>query len=278
MPRTEWPALTPSRLGDLTCARRFHALYVLGTQAGQRRFGNGFGAALHDVLARLYDRRLGANIPHLSHLEPFTRVAAAAHADTAEQRDELAASIKDAACGYVGNDDDLPEETLAVEQIAEASLLTLGGNAPILLRARFDRLVCRQSQPDTLVVRDYKTGRRRGCLEEATIMLAVARAAFPKYASVVLELDWIGDGGRTERQIVRPSDLKGIYPYLRQRALLVYGLPPDSVPAPEPGVQCEYCALRSTCQPGTTLSLIDMDRMFGYETENEDDNQTLHLL
>lgn len=257
------PRITPSNINDLECAKKFHTLRELGHWPFRTaNYATKFGLAFHQVLKNVYDPSNGS-LSNLDRLEFFVKQAlfSVRYADPAARADDIAkcmAMIRT----YIGNDDE--EDilgTIAVEQFGSFTLYNK--NMPIcIISARLDRVIVRESDPATLVIRDCKTSRPKTDLKEAFIQLWVAKTLYPDYKKFTLELDWIDSDGRVDRDVIHSSDLKGVrFPTISK--VLAYASRAD-YPA-EPGEACSYCPLRSECQPQQIVSLNGPFDLFGEE-------------
>lgn len=69
------------------------------------------------------------------------------------------------------------------------------------IKATLDRVLVRSEEPDTLVIKEYKTGQQRVELREALILLWCAKTRWPGFR-YVLEYEWIDAEGSVERTVV----------------------------------------------------------------------------
>lgn len=257
-----FPNLSPSRVHALVCLKRFEAEYVSKT-APRPGFTQplAFGSAVHETLKGVFDPR--------NDTPPASRdIRALAEQAILRQRypdpalrttdtDRCVATV----CAYLAQDTD-GGATLAVE-VFESVPITSRTVHPLVLGAKFDRLIVREAEPDHLVIRDYKTGSSGHIdLDGACVMLAVALKRFKEYRSMAVEFDYLNGHGLVKREVITRDEAKAVWSDLRSRALRVYSA--TEFPA-EPGEHCAWCPLRAECQPGSAVEpvdLQDLDNLF----------------
>lgn len=249
------PKITPSSVGDLNCSKRFWALRVLGQWPPREPNAwacGAFGQAVHEVLAEVYNPRHQQR-PNLNALEIASRKAFARHryAD-AEQEATHRHRCERMVCGYVEQDD--PEDaegTIKVEHPIEKPIHLPNGTS-FVVSGRLDRVIVRASQPNTLLIRDYKTTKPRLDLDHAFMSLWLAKLEWPQFDRYELQYDWLDEGGRVERDTVTAARVKGLYAPLVARIEQVLGA--HEHPA-EPCDGCVFCPLRAECQPQVSIAI-----------------------
>jgi hypothetical protein len=150
--------------------------------------------------------------------------------------------------------------TIAVEAFDKVKI-TSGTARPLVLGAKFDRLLTPLDDAGHLVIQDFKTG-TPGCtdMDGACIMLAVACARSGKeYRAFTVRYDYLNGRGLAERREVTAAEAKAVWPDLKERALRVYNA--TSFPA-EPGEHCCFCPLREECRPSLSTDLDTLDGFF----------------
>jgi CRISPR/Cas system-associated exonuclease Cas4 (RecB family) len=120
------------------------------------------------------------------------------------------------------------------------------GKPLVVLAGKLDRLIVRERDLGCLVVRDYKTARPQMNIQEACLQLALARLHWPEFTRLELELDWIDEGGRVDRDVITTSSVRGIYPKVLARVKEIISSN-DHVPERNEG--CGFCPLRESCDP-----------------------------
>jgi len=254
------PTLTPSSINDLMdCAKKYHTLRVLKEWPPRDgvHLGIEFGIGFHAIIRQVYDPRRKP-LPHLDDLPVWARKAfyARRYPDAETRECEMERCLQ-AVYAYVAQDEDA-EATFDVE--VEGSLTVEHAGQPLFdLYARLDRVLVRPNEPEHLIVRDYKCAARHVNLLEAYVLLRVAKLLYPTYQHYSVEFDWIADG-TVERDIIAGSELKGLDPIVKARALEVFTA--SEYPA-QPGDGCLGCPLRRECreQPPVELSAVFGDQI-----------------
>jgi hypothetical protein len=262
------PRLTPSNVADLACAKKFSTLRIRNEWPPRKDNGfnlnQEFGTAVHEVLRNLYDPN-NSPVPNLTHMDAITQSAFFARGYPDETiREEEIERCKQIVTSYVVRDFEA-EGTVDVERQSEFAIHH-GGKPLFLLSAKMDRVVVRPSYPETLVVKDYKCGKRHLNLEEAFILLWAAKLQYPNYKRHHLELEWLCINNVYQVDVITPFMLRGLYSKIKDRALKIFQS--DDYPA-EPGETCCWCPLKSVCQPRSTesFSLDTADELFEHELE-----------
>lgn len=246
---------------DLECPKKFQILRVLNQWPEEpNSYDNRFPNALHAALRDVFDPTKGIP-PHTDRIDLYAKQAiyAARYSDPAQREVEIS-RCKLALRRYLANDSE--EDITGTIAVEVSGRFSLGNPAPICeVSARLDRIIVRESDPNTLIVRDYKTGRPRIDLAVAFVQLFVAMALYPDYEKYAVEYDWIDlTSGTVERDTVNGTDLRGVIYEIASR-VIEFGKSTD-YPA-HPGEVCTYCPLRSKCQPSKTIHLRDMWKLFG---------------
>lgn len=259
----KWPNLTPSRAGDLVCRKKFYELHVLKSGPGEA-FSQAlvYGQAVHEVLKRVYGPVARVPVQQANVEGIVSRVFATyVYPDPADREaDRLRCYAL--AQAYIASDQDA-EATIAVEAFKSTSLSNSLGQLILTLGARFDRLLVRPTEPDCLVVRDYKTGKPGPAdMQAACLMLAIARKQYPQYKTCLIEFDWVGAAGLMQRITVTLGEAKEVWKDLKAAAMSVYFA--TDFPA-EPGEHCQFCPLKPGCQPDHQATVEEIDAIFEQE-------------
>lgn len=245
--------ISPSSIGDLSCAKRFYVLRVLKQWPPRDPLSfASFSLAFHDLVGRVYDTANGP-APNLTHLDTWSRQAFKKHRYANEEaREEDRARCLRMVRGYVTQDDiEDAEGTICTENFLEFDF-NHNGELLFVLSGRLDRILVRALEPDVLIVRDYKLSRPKVDLESAYVTLLLAKLAYPGYKTYRAEFDFVDEGGRVDREIVTVADIKGMHKAVMERARRVI-LNPEK-PA-EPGERCQFCPLKPTCQPNLSAAI-----------------------
>ena len=246
-------SVTPSNCLYLGCLRKANELIVYKRYSGLRKQGGAlvFSSGLHRALRDVYDPQNGPP-PNLQNLAGYIRAAflRQPYPDAAAREHDVCRAAKIIA-EYVDADDDAAY-TIAVERTGIYQVRA--GDLIYELHARLDRALVRPSEPDVLVVRDYKIGRLSLEPEQVTINLDVAKMLWPHFRAYCLEVDGLVDGGETERLVYHSRECKGIIsssitPRVRRFAQATEMLA-------EPGEACMYCGAKQGC-PAHTQAPID---------------------
>jgi len=252
------PRISPTSVGDLSCAKRFHTLRVLKQWPPRDPLSfASFSLAFHDLIGRVYDPA-NSPAPSLTHLDTWSRQAFKKHryADEGAREEDRARCLR-MVRGYVAQDDiEDAEGTFATERFLEFDF-NHDDELLFILSGRLDRVLVRADEPDVLIVRDCKLSRPKVNLEAAYVTLLLAKLGYPGYRTYRAEFDFIDEGGRVDREVVTVADIKGMHRAIMERARRVI-LNPDK-PA-EPGERCQFCQLRPTCQPHLSAAInVDTD-------------------
>ena len=258
---THVPRITPSSVGDLECARKYHTLRVEKKWPSRPPLENvAFGTAVHDVLRQLYMTRNGG-ILDLTNVEAMARSSVyRARYPRDVDRQRALAKVMEAVCMYVTNDDEEDiAATLDLERMTEFPFRHCGQDI-YMVSAKIDRTLVRPSAPSRLVARDYKLTAQRIDLREAFILLWSAKQMRPGYESYAIEYDWIdAEERQVRRDVVEGYELKGQHTIIRDAALRI--LSADDHP-PSPGDACTFCPLRQNCQGLDAVELAEGEDIF----------------
>ena len=250
--------ISPSSIGDLSCAKRFHVLRVLKQWPPRDPLSfASFSLAFYDLIGRVYNPANGP-APNVTHLDTWSRQAFKKHRYANEDaREEDRARCVRMVLGYIAQDDiEDAEGTICTEQFLEFDF-NHDGRLLFILSGRLDRILVRVLEPDVLTVRDYKLSRPKVDLESAYVTLLLAKLAYPGYKTYRAEYDFIDEGARLDREIVTVSDIKGMHKAIMERARRVIL---NSEKPAEPSERCQFCPLRPTCQPQLTTAIsVDAD-------------------
>ena len=248
------PTITPSNVKHLlTCQKRYYQLYVLkqGSKRDNHSF-SAFGLATHEVLAQVFT-------PTHQHLDPLQHLAAWTSAAFLRyrypsQKDRLQDMdrCKQMVRGYIAQayaDDEDTSETLCTELDVEHTEL-LHDEPLFVASGRLDRVMTR-TDPDgksVCSVLDYKTGAVKTDPYETVMLLWLLKLAYPNYNRYEAIYDFIDSDGRVTRDVYLISQLKGLLPEIKRRALQVLTAKEHLA---EPGQHCTWCPLRAACQPSS---------------------------
>ena len=256
---TAVPRITISSVSDLACIKKFVTLRVQKQWPPREPVDAiAHGTAVHEILRDLYSYNRHGDSLDLAHIDAITRRAVyKGRYSEACDRDIAIARAKIAAMAFVESDDgDDIEGTKRCEELIEFEVGE-NGQALYLVSATLDRVIVRQSEPDLLVVRDYKTGKAGVDLRQALIQLWAAKQRYKGFARYKLEVDSLNDDDRIEREVIWGKDLIGQKAVLHQLAKRVLSA---SMYIAEPGPQCTYCPLRPTCDVAESVEFdIDED-------------------
>ncbi len=250
--RRALPTLSPSKASDLVCAKRFHEKHIaksvpLEPWSPALTYGNG----LHKLFYDLY--KPTSRMP--VHERDITALARAAFAVQSYPQEEAFRREQDiqraipAAQNYLASDADALN-TIRVETDERIEVGRSTGE-PIPLSARFDRLVIRPDEPDTLRLIDYKTGNSNAeiNLDSATLTLVVAKLTMKAEFGnkrLLLCYDYVDERGLVHREEVGTDRVRPLWQPLYERARAVYhGGDKTAVPGPH----CQFCPLRLQCRP-----------------------------
>ena len=248
--RTNIPRVTVSSIADLlACPRKFYETRIMRNWNQDSPNDNlERGKALHAVLRDLYNLRTDGTIP-LDRLEVIVdrNVRRTNYSPDADKENERR-RVMTMADAFVRSDDweDIAG-TIAVEKSIEYDLYSQG-KALIKFSARLDRVLVRESDPQILVIRDYKSGAIKVDLAEVYVILRAAKHQWPSYREYVLELDGLSADDRIVRETVNYEECREMHDYFRTRAVEVLeaGYESNNWPACE-GSCCVYCSLRESC-------------------------------
>lgn len=258
-----FPNVTPSRVADLVCAKKYYDLHV-------QRLGPpgsfAYGSGMHSAAKRLFDptvptppaeRDLDAAVLRAFAEQPYP--------DAESKQKDIDRATASLRAYLAAEDQDI--ETLAVETFGEFSVRADNGR-PLKFGAKYDRLIVRDSSPEELVMRDLKTSLvRRVNLEGVCVSLAVLKANLTHYSElfgmrfkhVQAEFDFLDDHGIADRISLGVEDVKSMWSEIMERARHIYGS--SEFPA-QPGEHCLRCPFLSSCQPSTVLSANDLENIF----------------
>lgn len=255
------PELSPSSVSSLSCAKRFHELYVLKRWPPRTAISAvSRGSAFHQTLHSLYSGRYGDG-----ELDTPAIPALAAEAVRRQEwpegtsRADEVARVENLVRIYLASED--PSEVLGTVSTEETiGFMFHHCDQPLaFIKATLDRVLVRED-PGLLIVKEVKSGSRRGAVElrEALILLWVARVKYPGFR-YQLEYEFVDpEEGSVEREIVTTADVKG------QLRLVVAALlrVQDGPPVAEPCQKCSWCHLRPGCQDLPPVRLGDTDSPF----------------
>ena len=259
--RTHVPRITPSSVGDLECARKYHTLRVLKQWPSRPPLENvAFGVAVHDVLRQVYTTRRGS-VLDLTNVEAMAR-SAVYKARYPRDVDRARALVKvvEAVCMYVTNDDEEDvSATLDLERMTEFPFRH-GGQDIYMVSAKIDRTLVRPSALSRLVARDYKLTAQRIDLREAFILLWSTKQMRPGYTEYAIEYDWIdAEDRQVRRDVVEGYELRGQHSIIRDAALRILS---SDDHLPSPGDACTFCPLRQNCQGLDAVELAEGEDVF----------------
>ncbi len=260
------PVISPSVLRDMECPKRFQQLRMLHRWPESHTPRQvQFAAAFHKTLQQLYlpDNRHGEMVS----LESVDQIAHQAfkyskyeHKSDKEE-DVLRCSLM--ARSYIASDD--PEDiagTMYVEWQDGTDITTENGTR-VHLTAKLDRVIVRHdSDPNTLRILDYKTGKPVTDYMEAFVACWVAKRKFPQFKSFVYSYDWIDNTGRATREELHSAELKGYHKILLRKIEWLFADP--AFPAVE-GEACTFCPLRLSCRSTSVVEYQDVDDVFTEE-------------
>jgi len=253
--------ITPSSVGDLECARKYHTLRVLKQWPSRPPLENvAFGTAVHDVLRQLYLTRQGG-ILDTTNIGAMARSAVyKARYPRDVDRQRALGKVIEAVTMYAANDDEEDiAATLDLERMTEFPFRH-GGRDAYMVSAKIDRTLVRPSEPSRLIARDYKLTAQRIDLREAFIMLWSAKQMRPGYEEYAIEYDWIdAEDRQVRRDVVEGHELRGQHTLIRDAALRI--LDGNDHP-PSPGDACTFCPLRQSCQGLDAVELAEGEDVF----------------
>lgn len=245
------PILSPSSISDLTCKKRFHHLRVLNLWPPKTAISAvARGSAFHGLMNSLYANRFEGQVDTRD-IPALAREAVQRQMWPGETvlKDETA-RVEHLALVYLQSEDpeDIPA-TICTETTIEFVYWRCG--KPLAsIKATLDRVLVRPEQPETLIIKEYKTSAQRVELREALLLLWCARTRWPGF-KYVLEYEWINVEGTVERTTVTTDMVQGQLKLLVHSLLRVLSTPP----VPEPGAKCQWCYLRPECQELGAVSL-----------------------
>lgn len=252
--------VSPSTIAWLMeCPLKFHEAQNRPYDSGQETQPHlRFGTALHDALARIYShpqdlRNMDAIADHLR-----AAFRQRPYSDEECRRHDIQRGGR-LICAYLGEMDDAPYNILGVERRA-AFPVKICGEVAYRISARHDLILVRESEPDVLILRDWKVCRQpaTATLEQKWIMLTALRWAFPKYSTLRLEIDTFHDEIACERAVYNTRDLKGVVNCVNER-VLDYLSTDKHLPTPGPG--CQWCERRALCESEFAIdsAVLDFD-------------------
>jgi hypothetical protein len=267
MSLNQFPNVTPSRAAALVCRKRYYEEHVLKSIPREEFSQNlTFGTGIHMALKRLTDPTIPVPFGERN-IEDGVRRAfnSQKYPDIDTREADICRAIPIVA-SYLAQDEDAAS-IVGTEVFADFTLTT-SGFRKIMFGAKFDALIARRQNGVTLVIRDYKSGRFRDVdMESACIAIAVAKAKLNQFkqdyglpfSGVVLELDYLGENGLSDRVTLGINEVKSVWPELKARVQYVY----NSVEfPPEPGEHCLFCPLRKACRPNQSVNMTELDAIF----------------
>lgn len=159
-----------------------------------------------------------------------------------EETDKVIAAV----CAFAENDASDPEAVAGIIEL-EAQLehpLLHEGEEIGLYSAKLDQILCRVSDPDRLIVREFKTKSPRIDLRECVLQLGLAKRKYPDFDHYAIEFLWLDEDGRVTMDVVQDSDLKGIHAVVREAAISALT---DTEHKTTTGEGCVYCPNRDRC-------------------------------
>jgi len=241
------PRVTPSSIGDLECHRRHWILRQKREWPKRPMIRSvAFGIAVHDTLRQVYHHRV-ADKPCLDHIEAWARTAVfrgrwPEDTDRPAETDKVIAAV----CAFVENDasdQEAVEGIISLEVQIEHPLVHVGEEIG-LYSAKLDQVLCRKSDANRLIVREFKTTMPRLHLQECYLQLSLAKRKYPDFVHYAIEFLWLDEDGRVTMDVVEDSDLKGIHAVVRQAAIAAIT---DAEHKATTGEWCVFCLLRDTC-------------------------------
>lgn len=246
---SELPRVTVSSLSDLDCGYRHQKLRV--EKAWPRRphvEAVAFGVCVHETVRLAYFNRRGDQ-PCVDHLEAWARTSVWRNRwpEGVDKRAQVQ-KVVSAVCAIIGNDESDPE---AVEGIIDLELpiespIWHEGEAIGIFSCRLDQTLVRASEPDHLIVRDFKTNLPRIDLRQVYIGLALAKRVYRDrgYKRYSMEYLWVDEDNRITMEIVEDRDLKGVHAVVMGAAIKALT---DTEHKPTTSEACVFCPLRETC-------------------------------
>ena len=263
--QTAAPRLTPSSVNDLLCPAKYKLLRI--DRLWKKRdplIPVAHGNSVHQVLNWVYSARVGGEVD-LSNLEAQARGAVMSNwyprgIDVEEQVSRVMAAVR----GFVAADDyeDIQGILLGgLEKGGEFPLRLDDGRVLCVLSAVLDCILVRESQADTLVVRERKTTAQRIDLKECYIQMRIARKMYPQYPNIVIEFDWLDEDCRVIRDTVTARMVRGQHQIVLGMAYRV--LTATEFVAVPGETQCRFCSEREKCQqlPADEISEAALRRM-----------------
>ncbi len=268
------PKITPTGVLDLACPAKFWTLRVLKQWPPRQTNSYGaFGDALHTTLRHVYDVT-NPNRPDLANLDAYIFKAMKKHRYADENAKAAdSARISQMVRGYVAAEDNDEHTdakgTIAVERLFEHTV-TYRDKPLFVLSARLDRLIVRPDEPQTLIVRDYKTGGSPVPLESSFCQLWAAKLKYgERFANYRLEIDHIDSDGRIDRDIVETTTFKGIRRWIVERTIAV--LTAAEQPEQPSEDACTWCVLAPGCQAVRGVTARLEDDIFGEGDDIDDE-------
>ena len=248
--QTVAPRLTPSSVNDLLCPAKYRLLRI--DRVWKKRdplLPVAHGKSVHQVLNLVYSARAHGEVD-LSNLEAQARGAVMNNwyprgADVEEQVNRVMAAVR----GFVAADDEEDIEGIlpgGLEKGGEFPLCLEDGRVLCVLSAVLDCILVRESQPDTLVIRERKTTAQRIDLKECYIQMRIGKKMYPQYPHIVIEFDWLDEDNRVIRDTVTARMVRGQHQIVLGMAYKV--LTATEFPAVPGETQCRYCSEREHCQ------------------------------
>jgi hypothetical protein len=263
--QTVAPRLTPSSVNDLLCPAKYKLLRI--DRVWKKRdplVPVAHGKSVHQVLNIVYSARVGGEVD-LSNLEAQARGAVMNNwyprgIDVEEQVRRVMAAVR----GFAAADDYEDIQGIlpgGLEKGGEFSLRLEDGRVLCVLSAVLDCLLVRDSQPDTLIIRERKTTAQRIDLKECYIQMRIARKMFPQYPNIAIEFDWLDEDNRVIRDTVTARMVRGQHQIVLGMAYRV--LTATEFQAVPGETQCRYCSEREKCQqlPADEINEVALRRM-----------------
>ena len=258
--QTDLPRITPSSVGDLECSKKYWKLRVQKEWPKREPLeAVAHGNAVHKVLRQVYLRRANSE-PDMRNLRALAEGAVGGERyPEGYDHSRAVKRVIDAVGGFVNSDDyEDVDGTIALERQVEFPFIR-HGEPLYLVSATLDRILVRASRPTQLVVRDYKTTAQRINLQEAFIILWVAKRAYPDFESYALEYDWLDEENRVKRDTIPGTQLRGQHRIITEAAVRVLTATEHHA---EPGACCTYCPLRVECQRLDPVEIEEGEEIF----------------
>lgn len=248
--KTNFPRLTTSSIGDLSCPKKFADSRLERNWDNTRGpiFAVSNGIAVHKILHTIYLNRRGCELD-LRRLDAQAKDAVWSTTYPAEtSRAEAVSRVIQSVRGFVENDD---EEAIAgtLDLERQGQFLVEDrrtGQGLFIASAKLDRTLVRASEPQRGILAEAKTTKQKISLQEAFLQLWIFRKMYPRLGltSWAIEYNFLDADFRVVRVTVDWADVQGQSVLLLQKALRVFQA--ETYPA----IQCEactYCKFRDQC-------------------------------